>query len=159
MGKPQWFRHQHFGKFPLLLSGGKKSGRTWKSLEVLTDLSTIQEEEGRARSKEQEDRRQEQEQERLAFPSIEHVEETGSRRSRRSSDSDSLNSSYKVTSFSHVRLCPSPSFGSVLSPKPKNNCSTSLRLSVLHIVPLLFEGTCWSSHSVNHFFGSSGAKD
>ena len=28
-----------------------------------------------------------------------------------------------------------------------------------HIVPELFEGTWWSSHSVMYFFGSSGAKD
>ena len=28
-----------------------------------------------------------------------------------------------------------------------------------HIVPELSEGTWWSSHSVMHFFGSSGAKD
>ena len=33
------------------------------------------------------------------------------------------------------------------------------KIKVRHIVPQLFEGTCWSSHSVNHFFGSSGAKD
>ena len=28
-----------------------------------------------------------------------------------------------------------------------------------HIVPELSEGTWWSSHSIMHFYGSSGAKD
>ena len=77
-------------------AGGKLKLRSWPTcvfmmgiklhpVEHFTDLCTIQEEENNDESS------------RVAFPIIERMEGEG-RMSRRSSDSDSLNSSYKVLS-------------------------------------------------------------
>lgn len=61
-----------------------------RPIQLFTDLTTIQEETGGGR--------EEAGAEKVAFPTIEHVADMEARRStsRRSSDSDSLNSSYKI---------------------------------------------------------------
>lgn len=91
-------------------AGGKLKLRSWPTcvfmmgiklhpVEHFTDLCTIQEEENNDESS------------RVAFPIIERMEGEG-RLSRRSSDSDSLNSSYKVLSVMFSRHSPLPGFAS-----------------------------------------------
>ena len=61
-----------------------------RPIQLFTDLTTIQEETGGGKEEADADK--------VAFPTIEHVADMEARRStsRRSSDSDSLNSSYKI---------------------------------------------------------------
>ena len=61
-----------------------------RPIQLFTDLTTIQEETGGGKEEADPDK--------VAFPTIEHVADMEARRStsRRSSDSDSLNSSYKI---------------------------------------------------------------